>query len=63
MKGFFKNNVIMYKKGLSMKKLFLLFVFCLFVINPVLDIENMTVDKAYKQIVRYSKSNNTEELN
>ena len=33
----------MYKKGLSMKKLFLLFVFCLFVINPVLAIENMTV--------------------
>lgn len=63
MKGFFKNDVIMYKKGLSMKKIFLLFVFCLFVINPVLAIENMTVDKAYKQIVRYSKSNNTEELN
>lgn len=63
MKGFFKNNVIIKKKGMSMKKIFLLFVFCLFVINPVLAIENMTVDKAYKQIVRYSRSNNTEELN
>lgn len=46
-----------------MKKIFLLFVFCLFVVNPVLAIENMTVDKAYKQIVTYSKHNNIDGLN
>lgn len=48
---------------MSMKKIFLLLVLVLLTANASFAVENMTVNKAYKQITTYSKKNDVEDLN
>lgn len=63
MKWFLKNGVIIKKKGMSMKKIFLLFVLVLLTAPSCFAAETMTVNKAYKQITTYSKKNDVNDLN
>ena len=62
MKGILKNSAIIKKKGMSMKKIFLLLVLVLLTATSCFAAETMTVNKAYKQITTYSKKNDVNDL-